>query len=79
MINKEKLKESLPYCVRIVSSNEDERDDIITLEFDRENCIPLNEVIKYAVCLSCILYLRILFCLDWLMDRYLILYTKYYL
>ncbi|CAD8085265.1 unnamed protein product [Paramecium sonneborni] len=47
-INEDALQQTLPYCVKIESSQEDERNDILKLEFDRENCIPLNEVIKYA-------------------------------
>ncbi|CAD8052893.1 unnamed protein product [Paramecium primaurelia] len=46
-IDKNQLIATLPYCVKIVSSGEDEMNDIIKLEFDRVNCIPLNEIITY--------------------------------
>ncbi|CAD8189454.1 unnamed protein product [Paramecium octaurelia] len=42
------LMATLPYCVRIVSSQEEEMNDIIKLEFDRVHCIPLSELISYT-------------------------------
>lgn len=54
---------TLPYCVKIVSSKEEEMNDIIKLEFDRSNCIPLSEVIKYTVSLINSIF-RIFFFLD---------------
>ncbi|CAD8170977.1 unnamed protein product [Paramecium pentaurelia] len=46
-IDQNQLITTLPYCVKIVSSEEDEMNDIIKLEFDRVNCIPLNEIITF--------------------------------
>ncbi|CAD8052907.1 unnamed protein product [Paramecium primaurelia] len=46
-IDKNQLIATLPYCVKIESSEEDEMNDIIKLEFDRVNCIPLNEITTF--------------------------------
>ncbi|CAK74008.1 unnamed protein product (macronuclear) [Paramecium tetraurelia] len=42
------LMATLPDGVKIVSSEEEERNDIIKLEFDRVNCFPLSEFISYS-------------------------------
>lgn len=45
----ELLKHTLPNCIRIIESEEDKANDLLTLEFDRKNCINLKNLIKYIV------------------------------